>query len=43
MSTTYPLCLVQMELAAQLEARRAVLMPDWAPRDMNTEADALTN
>ena len=43
MSTTYPLCLVQMELAAQLEACRAVLTPDWAPRDMNVEADDLTN
>ena len=32
-----------MELAAQLEAHRAVFTPDWAPRDMNVEADDLTN
>ena len=43
LSTSYPLCLVQMELAAQLESKRAVLEPDWAPRDLNQEADDLTN
>ena len=42
-SSAFPLCLITMELAAQLEARGAVLDAEWAPRTVNTEADALTN
>ena len=42
-STSFPLCAVAMELAAQLEARSATLNLEWAPRYMNEEADALTN
>ena len=43
MSTKFPLCLVVMELAAQAEARRLRIELEWAPRDLNEEADALTN
>ena len=43
LSASYPLCLVQMELSAQMESRRAILEPEWAPREVNQEADALTN
>jgi len=32
-----------MELSEQLEARRSWLELEWAPRQQNTEADALTN
>ena len=42
-STSFPLCVVAMELAAQLEARASTLSLSWAPRYMNDEADALTN
>jgi len=43
MSTTYPLCLLVMELAVVLEERGLALTADWAPREWNAEADALTN
>ena len=43
LSTSYPLCVVAMELAAQLEARGAELQLDWAPRTHNQSADDLTN
>jgi len=43
LTTKYPLCLVAMELAAQLTDRNLDLRLDWRPRDQNTEADALTN
>ena len=43
MSTKYPLCVVSMELAAQLEARGAELLLDWIPREVNAEADQLAN
>ena len=43
MSTSYPLCLVTMELAAQLERRGLDLELEWLPRDANKEADALSN
>ena len=43
MSTTYPLCCVAMELSAQLELRKLDLSLEWAPRDQNTEADALAD
>ena len=32
-----------MELACQLEKYQALLEPEWAPRDVNQEADDLTN
>ena len=40
-STSFPLCVVSMELAAQLEARSAVLELSWVPRGVNGEADRL--
>jgi len=42
-SGKFPLCAVTMELAAQLEAQGLVLDLGWAPREWNSEADALTN
>ena len=42
-SSAYPMCLAQMELAAQMEAKRSILEPEWAPRELNQEADDLTN
>jgi hypothetical protein len=32
-----------MELAAQVEAKGVRLVAEWAPRELNAEADALTN
>ena len=43
MTTCFPLCCVVMELAAQLEAKDAELVLEWAPRDQNAEADALAD
>ena len=43
MTTRYPLCLVLMELASQLEAMEVALRLTWWRRDRNTEADNLTN
>ena len=43
LTTSFPLCLVAMEAAAQLEGRRMDLSLDWVPRDANAEADALSN
>ena len=43
MSTKYPLCLLVMELAVALEDRGLSLSAEWAPREWNSEADALTN
>ena len=43
LSTSFPLCLVAMELAAQLEEARLELSLDWIPRDTNAEADALAD
>jgi len=43
MSTKYPLCLLVMELAVALEDRGLSLSAEWAPREWNAEADALTN
>ncbi len=40
-SQRYPLNIVIMELAAQLERRGMRLALDWSPREVNTEADAL--
>ena len=43
LTTKYPLCLVAMELAAQLTLKHLDLRLDWRPRESNVEADALTN
>ena len=43
MTTKYPLCLVVAELAAQLEARLLRLDTSWVPRELNTQADDLSN
>ena len=43
LTTSYPLCTVAMELAAQLEQRGAELFLDWVPRDQNREADRLAD
>ena len=43
MSTKYPLCLLVMELAVALEERSLALAAEWAPREWNAEADAITN
>ena len=43
MSTKYPLCLLVMELAVALEDRGLALTAEWAPREWNSEADAITN
>ena len=42
-SSTFPLCLVSMELVAQCEARRYRIEPGWVPRSLNQEADDLSN
>ena len=41
-SSTFPLCLVSMELVAQCDARRYRIEPGWVPRSLNQEADDLT-
>ena len=43
MSTRWPLCLIVMELAAQLASQSVDLTLKWRRRDVNVEADALTN
>ena len=43
LSTSFPLCVVAMELAAQLEERSSELHLQWAPRTHNQEADDLSN
>jgi len=43
MSTKYPLCILVMELAVALEERSLALSAEWAPREWNAEADAITN
>ena len=43
LTTSFPLCLVAMEAAAQLEARGLDLGLNWVPREVNEEADALSN
>ena len=40
---SFPLCVIHMELEAQLEARGAHLDLHWSPRTHNQEADDLTN
>ena len=43
MTTKFPLCAILMELSTQLEQRGIGLALRWRPRELNTEADALTN
>jgi hypothetical protein len=43
MSSKFPLVVVLSELSAQLRSRGMALDLEWAPRDQNEEADALTN
>ena len=42
-SSRFPLCCVVMELACQLENSGARLSMRWSPRELNTEADQLSN
>ena len=42
-TSKFPLCLIAMELAAQLLGRGLTLDLRWRRRDRNAEADALTN
>ena len=42
-STKFPLCCVTMELACQMEQSGARLAMEWAPRELNEEADRLSN
>ena len=43
LTTSFPLCLVTMEAAAQMEQRGYDLSLLWVPREHNVEADALSN
>ena len=43
MTTCFPLNAILMELSEQLDLRQSWLALNWAPRQQNTEADALTN
>jgi hypothetical protein len=43
MTTKFPLCVVLMEISAQLRAKNTNLGLRWRRRDANTEADDLTN
>ena len=42
-SVSFPLCAVAMELAAVSEKLSLDLSLKWCPREMNDEADALSN
>ena len=42
-TSRYPLSIVAMELACQLQRANAELELSWVPRNQNEEADALTN
>lgn len=42
-TTKYPLRIVLMESAAQLQRAGLLLSVAWRPREVNEEADALTN
>ncbi len=42
-TSKFPLCCVVMELSVALEALDLQLALAWAPRELNTEADALSN
>ena len=43
MTSKFPLVVILVELAAQLEDRNIDLALDWVPRDQNEPADALSN
>ena len=43
MTSRFPLCVILMGLAVQMELRGVFLHGEWTPRDQNVEADALTN
>ena len=43
LTTKWPLAAFVVELAAQLEARDVLLDVSWVPRELNAEADAITN
>ena len=43
LTTSYPLCLIAMEPAAQMEARGLDLSLSWVPREANQEFDDLSN
>ena len=43
MTTAFPLSVILMELAVQLDLARLCLELGWVPREQNVEADALTN
>ena len=43
LSTSFPLCVVAMEMAAQQERLGIHLDLAWTPRETNAEADALSN
>ena len=43
LTTTYPLCVCLMELALQLQSQGIDLRLEWLRRDLNQEADDLTN
>ena len=43
LTTKWPLSSFLAELAAQLEARDLLLDVAWVPRELNAEADAITN
>ena len=43
LTTCYPLCVVVMELEAQLEARNAEMFLEWIPRESNAKADRLAD
>ena len=42
-TTKFPLVCLAMELALQMRSRSTRLAVQWAPRELNEEADALTN
>ena len=42
-TTKFPLVCLAMELALQMRSRSTRLAVQWAPRELNVEADALTN
>ena len=43
LTTKFPLCILLMELAMQVQVRGADLRLHWLPRLQNEEADSLTN
>ncbi|CAE8725125.1 unnamed protein product [Polarella glacialis] len=43
MTSKYPLNVILIEVAEQLEAANAFMNLEWVPREQNVEADALTN